>query len=453
MKLKKIYICSKCGSKHLKWQGQCSECGEWNSLVEDVVEESTKTSKKRSIVELSTNRFKLKEIAAQNLNKISTDIKEFDRVLTGGVVLGQTVLIGGVPGIGKSTLIMEIADKLASKNLEVLYISGEESPQQLAQRAKRLDITDEKITVASITDISEIIKTINEINPNVLIVDSIQTLYHPQYPSSTASPVQIRECANELVKIAKTKNIIVFILGQVTKEGDFAGPKLLEHMVDTVLYFENDKDELYRILRTFKNRFGTVDEIGIFEMTEKGLVSKSDYESSFLNDTPSPGASFSATYEGTRPVIIKVEALVNRSFYPYPKRIFSSIDSNYAQILLASIEKNTPVKFDSYDVYINVKSGFKTKDRALDLAVCASAISSIKEIPIDSKTAFIGEVGMLGYVYPAIAMSKRIAELERIGFKKIIISSKTSETLKTKTEIIKIERIAELYSLLNKNYK
>lgn len=449
MKLKKVYLCSKCGARHLKWQGQCSECGEWNTLVEDVVEEETRNSKKKNIVELSTNSFKLKDISAENTEKIPTGFEEFDRVLTGGVVKGQTILIGGIPGIGKSTLIIEIANKLSLKGLEVLYISGEESPQQIAQRAKRLKIESEKITVASITDISEIIKTANELNPEVLIIDSIQTVYHPQYPSSTASPVQIRECTSELVKVAKTKNIIVFIVGQVTKEGDFAGPKLLEHMVDTVLYFENDRSQIYRILRTFKNRFGNIDEIGIFEMTEKGLVSNKNYIENLIDENRVAGKTYSATYEGTRPIIVSIEALVNRSFYPYPKRIFSSVDSNYAQILLASIEKNTPLKFDSYDVYINLNSGFKTKDRAIDLSLCASLISSIKDTPVDNHTAFLGEVGMLGQVYPVTVISRRISELERAGFKKVIISSRTKENFKTGIEILKIDNISKLYSILN----
>lgn len=448
MKFKKIYRCSKCNSEYPKWQGQCTKCGEWNSLVEDVVEKETKKKERKSIVDFSTNVFKIKDIQTTDDNKISTNISEFDRVLSGGVLKGQTILIGGIPGIGKSTLILEAAKGLAQKKLEVLYISGEESPQQIAIRAKRLKIEDEKINIASITNITEIIKNINEINPTVVIVDSIQTIYHPSFPSSTSTPIQISQCTSELVKTAKNKNIILFIVGQVTKEGEFAGPKLLEHMVDTVLYFENDKSGIYRILRTFKNRFGNVDEIGIFEMKEEGLISTQNYSTALIDDTKLAGKTYTVTQEGTRPIIIRVESLVNRSFYPYPKRVFSSIDNNYAQILVAAIEKNTPLKFDTFDIYTNVYSGFKTKDRSIDLAICASIISSIKEISIPLKTAFIGEVGILGQIYPTSFIVKKINELERSDFNTIITSSKLKEKINTPLKIIKIDNLNSLYNLI-----
>lgn len=425
------------------------QCGEWNSLIEDVIEKQTTNKKERkSIVDFSTNVFKIKDIQIANDNKITTDILEFDRVLSGGVLKGQTILIGGIPGIGKSTLILEAAKGLAQKKLDVLYISGEESPQQIATRAKRLKIEDEKISIASITDITDIIKNINEINPSVVIVDSIQTIYHPSFPSSPSSPIQISHCTSELVKIAKNKNIILFIVGQVTKEGEFAGPKLLEHMVDTVLYFENDRSGIYRILRTFKNRFGNVDEIGIFEMKEEGLISTQNYSTALIDDTKLAGKTYTATQEGTRSIIIRIESLVNKSFYPYPKRVFSSIDNNYAQLLIAAIEKNTPLKFDTFDIYVNVYSGFKTKDRAIDLAICASIISSIKEISIPLKTAFIGEVAILGQIYPTSFIAKKINELERSGFNTIITSSKLNEKINTPLKIIKIDNLNSLYNLI-----
>jgi DNA repair protein RadA/Sms len=451
MKLKKIYICSKCNTRYPKWQGMCDNCNSWNTLVEDVVEETTKSPKKKSILDFSTDTYKLNDISSLDLSKTPTGIDEFDRVIGGGVVQGQIILIGGIPGIGKSTLVIEIADKLAKKDLDVFYVSGEESPQQLAQRAKRLGIVNDRITVASQTDISKIIEEISNINPQILIIDSIQTLYHPEFPSSSGSPIQIRECASELIKIAKTKNITVFVLGHVTKEGELAGPKLLEHMVDTVLYFENDRSGVYRILRTFKNRFGAVDEIGIFEMTDKGIFSSTSYSESIMDDEALSGKIYSATYEGTRPIIVRIESLLTRSFYPYPKRVFSAIDANYAQILLASIEKNTPLKFDSYDVYINIRSGFKTKDRGIDLGICASIISSVKDLPIDNHTAFLGEVGMLGQIYPSIFMSKRVVELERMGFKKIYIPMSYREVINSKSTIIKVSDIKNLYHLITEN--
>ena len=442
MKLKKIYICSECGAKYSKWQGQCINCGKWNTLVEEVVEEGTKTSKKKSLVELSSNIVKLNDISSKKIDKIPTSIDEFDRVIGGGLVRGQTILIGGVPGIGKSTLILQVANNLSLKNMKVLYISAEESQYQIFERAKRIGVESENIYIASFTDLNDIIKSIDEILPDVVIIDSIQMVNHPESGGVTSGPANIKATTQDLVRIAKIKNIIIFIIGQVTKEGDFAGPKLLEHLVDTVLYFENDREGIYRILRTFKNRFGSIDEIGIFEMKEKGLVSSCNF--SMVSNESVSGKTYSAVYEGTRAIIVSVEALVNRSFYPYPKRIFSFIDPTYSQILIASIEKNTPLKFDTYDVYIDVRSQFKTRDKGIDLSVCASIISSAKDIVFDNKTAFIGEVSMLGDIYPPLFLSKRIAEIERNGFKKVYIPY-TKEKIESKIELIRVKNIRDFY--------
>jgi DNA repair protein RadA/Sms len=447
MKLKKIYICSNCGSKYSKWQGQCTQCGKWNTLIEDVIKEDSKTSKKKSLIELSSSILNLKDISTQNLERISTDISEFDRVLSGGVVRGQTILIGGIPGIGKSTLILQVANSLSSKNIKVLYISAEESQEQLFERAKRLEIKSENIYIASFTDLGDIIKAVDELKPDVLIIDSIQMITHPESGGITSGPANIKATTEDLVRIAKLKNIIIFIVGQVTKEGDFAGPKLLEHLVDTVLYFENEREGIYRVLRTFKNRFGNIDEVGIFEMKEKGLVSSSDF--SIISDEMVPGKTYSSVYEGTRAIIVSVEALVNRSFYPYPKRVFSFIDPTYSQILLASIEKNTPIKFDTYDVYVNIRSQFKTKDKGIDLAVCAAIIGSAKGIVFDNRTAFIGEVSMLGEVYPPAFLSKRISEIERKGFKRVYIPN-TKEKIETSLDIVRIKNIDEFYTRIVK---
>jgi DNA repair protein RadA/Sms len=326
--------------------------------------------------------------------------------------------------------------------MKVLYISAEESQYQIFERAKRIGVESENIYIASFTDLNDIIKSINEILPDVVIIDSIQMVNHPESGGVISGPANIKATTQDLVRIAKIKNIIIFIIGQVTKEGDFAGPKLLEHLVDTVLYFENDREGIYRILRTFKNRFGSIDEIGIFEMKEKGLVSSSNF--SMVSNESVSGKTYSAVYEGTRAIIVSVEALVNRSFYPYPKRIFSFIDPTYSQILIASIEKNTPLKFDTYDVYIDVRSQFKTRDKGIDLSVCASIISSAKDIVFDNKTAFIGEVSMLGDIYPPLFLSKRIAEIERNGFKKVYIPY-TKEKIESKIELIRVKNIKDFY--------
>lgn len=445
-KFKRIYICSECGNKEIKWQGRCPQCGSWNSFVEDVIEEKTKKTNIKTLTEFSTPPYKLTEIKTINLEKQKTGIDELDRVLDNGIVEGQIILVAGIPGIGKSTLMLEIASSFAQKNKNVLYVSGEENLNQIALRAERLSIKDKNITILCETDITKINELVNELKPNLLIIDSIQTLYHPDISSTTATPLQIKVITSEIIKIAKTKNITTFILAHVTKEGDIAGPKIVEHMVDTVLYFESDLKTNYRVLRSFKNRFGSVDEIGIFEINEKGIFSASIYSLS-EEQSSLPGKTFTCIIEGSRPFITRVEALVNRTFYPYPKRVFSSIDTNYAQILIASIEKNTKIKLDTHDVYINLPTPFKTKDRACDLSICASIISSIKEIKTDPQTAFIGEVSMLGEIYKVSFLQKRINELEKNGFKQIIIP-KTKDKITTKTKIIEISHISELQNLI-----
>lgn len=447
-KFKRIYICSECGHKEIKWQGRCPECGAWNSFVEEVVEESSNKSQKiRQITDFSTPPKRLSEIKTLKITKEPTTIDELDKVLDGGIVPGQIILIAGVPGIGKSTLMLEIASVYAKRDKEVLYVSGEESINQIATRAERLNIKENRITILCETDIEKIIETINKINPAVLIIDSIQTIYTSDIPSSPATPLQIKYATSEIVKISKTKEIITFILAHVTKEGDIAGPKILEHMVDTVLYFETDMKTPYRVLRSFKNRFGSVDEIGIFEINEKGISSASTYNQEDLN-TSLAGKTFSCLIEGTRAFITRVEALVVRSFFPYPKRVFSSIDSNYAQILLASIEKNTTLKFDTFDVYINIPTPFKTKDRASDLAVCAAVISSLKNIKIPPDTAFMGEVGMLGQIYSVSYLQKRINELEKNGFKNIVLPY-TKDKINSSIKTIFLSHISELEAFLN----
>lgn len=446
-RFKKIYICSECGHKEIKWQGKCPQCGSWNSFEEDVIEEKTTNSKKTTqLTDFSTPPQRLSEIKTLKITKEPTSIEELDKVLDGGTVKGQIILIAGVPGIGKSTLMIELASAYAKKNKEVLYISGEESLNQIALRAERLNIRENKITLLCETDIIKIVDVIRNINPDILIIDSIQTLYHSQIPSSPASPLQIKSVTSEIMKISKNKNITTFILAHVTKEGDIAGPKILEHMVDTVLYFETDMKTPYRVLRSFKNRFGSVDEIGIFEINEKGIFSTSTYTPDDFT-LPLAGKTFSCLIEGTRAFITRVEALVTRSFYPYPKRVFSSIDSNYAQILLASIEKNTTLKFDTFDVYINIPTPFKTKDRSSDLAICASIISSLKNIKLSPDTAFIGEVGMLGQIYTVNFIQKRINELEKNGFKKIILPY-TKDKITSNIKTIHISHISELEALL-----
>jgi len=452
MKYKTVFICSQCGHIHSKWQGQCSSCGKWNTLVEDVYAQTSKSEKKQdNISDFSFPPITMdKDI--ENDSKIETGIEELDRVLGDGIIRGQVLLLAGPPGIGKSTLMLETADGLSKNSKEkVLYISGEESSNQVLSRAKRLEIKNEKITLISETNLYKIIEEIKKTKPFAAIIDSIQTVYHPDIPSTAGSITQIRECAIELSRIAKSNSMALFILGHITKEGDLAGPKILEHMVDTVLYFDSEKTGLYRMLRAHKNRFGAIEEIGIFEMTEKGLFSAGNYFNSIIGENANiPGGAYTTLFEGSRVVIARVEALVNKTFYPYPRRVFTGIDSNKGQILIAALEKNARIRLDTFDIFASIHGGFKTKDTALDLAFCAAVSSSLKEMALPNDWAFIGEVGILAQISPVSYLPKRINELKKMGFKKVFVSALYKEKSNQDIEIIRVNDIKQLLEYLYK---
>lgn len=453
MKFKKVFICSACGYVHYKWQGQCASCGKWNTLVEDVLAEKTKAeSKKISITDFSSPAVTLDKAYETKLEKISSGINEFDRVLGGGIISGQVLLLAGPPGIGKSTLMLEAADGFSkSKNEKILYASGEESVSQIFSRANRLEIKNPDIILLSETNLLTIIENIKKYKPNLLILDSIQTVYHPDIPSSSGSITQIKECAWELLKIAKQNSITLFILGHITKEGELAGPKILEHMVDTVLYFDSERTGIYRILRAYKNRFGDANEIGIFEMTSKGLISADNYFNAISEEKENlAGRAHTILFEGSRPILSKVEVLANRTFYPYPKRVFTGMDSNRAQILIAAIEKSTQLSFNTLDIFASIAGGFKTSDTAIDLAFCAGLYSSIKDIPLPYNWAFIGEVGILSQLYSVPNISRRINEAVRLGFKKIFIPQSSKLENASKAEIVKVKDIKQLFENLKK---
>jgi DNA repair protein RadA/Sms len=414
--------------------------------MEDVISEGGKKEKdRRSITEFSSPVITLDKAVSSNIEKKNIDINELDRVLGGGLVSGQVILLAGPPGIGKSTLMLEAAGKIAGSGQLCLYVSGEESLEQISIRANRLSIKNQRIYLMAETNLIRIIDEIKKIKPAVVIIDSIQTLYHPEIPSISGSLTQIRETASELLKLAKQNSITMFILGHITKDGELAGPKILEHMVDTVLYFDSEKTGVYRILRVNKNRFGPIDEIGFFEMTEKGLIPAN--KDIFLEDEKISisGRANTVLFEGTRPVVSQIESLTNKTFYPYPKRVITGIDNLRAQMLIAAIEKNTSLNFDNYDIFASVHGGFKTKDTAADLAFCASIISSFKNIPLPYDFAFIGEVGILARVSSVHYLSKRIMELERLGFKHVFIPYNFKDKLSAKLELIKIQDISQLY--------
>ncbi|HBA61475.1 MAG TPA: DNA repair protein RadA [Elusimicrobia bacterium] len=424
MKLKSIYRCQQCGQASPKWAGQCAGCGGWNTLVEEAEEVLTKAAAKaRGLTDFSEPPVKLSEARALQAVHEPTGIAELDRALGGGLVKGQVVLLAGPPGIGKSTLTLETCAALAAgayAGRKVLYVSGEESLAQVGSRAERLGARSETVYLMSETNLARIIDEFRRLKPALLVIDSIQTVYHPEFVGSPGSVGQIRECASELLKTVKSAGVPLFLLGHVTKEGSLAGPKVLEHIVDTVLYFDAEKNNAFRVLRPHKNRFGPVDETGIFEMTSQGLRSIDD-AGLLLAETDREralcGRAFSVAFEGARPMLAEIQALAVKSYLPYPRRTVTGLDLNRAQMLIAAIEKNIGLRFDEMDVFASLQGGIKFKDPALDLAFCAALISSARDIALPPDCVFMGEVGILAQVSSPGFLDRRLAEAERLGFK------------------------------------
>jgi DNA repair protein RadA/Sms len=447
MKFKTVYLCRKCGYESPKWLGQCPDCGVWNSMVEEVQKQESKTAKTRkSFTEFSSEITLLNKAAASEEERIPTGIGEFDRMLSGGLVKGQLILLAGAPGIGKSTLMLQIASSL-SGGKKVLYISGEESISQISARAARLGVDGGGIYLLAETNIERIIEAAEKITPDVLVIDSIQTVYHPEFNSSAGTVGQVRENAGEILRFAKPKGIITFILGHVTKDGALAGPKVLEHMVDTVLYFDAEKDNVLRMLRPDKNRFGSTSETGLFKMTAAGLEDVADASAYFARTSRAKkltGRAFSISAEGTRPILTEVQALASPTHFPYPRRIATGIDLNRCQMLLAALEKHVSLNLDAKDVYVSLAGGVKINDPALDLAVCAAVISSVKDIGLQGDCVFIGEVGILGQAAPAAMMDRRIEEARRLGLTKIYVPVLSGKSVKKAADLIELEDIYQL---------
>lgn len=429
MKLKTIYRCQQCGQSVPKWAGQCPGCGGWNTLVEEAEEVLTKAAAKaRGLTDFSEPPVKLSEARAMRSEHAPTGLAELDRALGGGLVKGQVVLLAGPPGIGKSTLTLEACAALASGAYaagKVLYVSGEESIGQVGSRAERLGARADNVYLMSETNLACVIEEFRRLKPTFLVVDSIQTVYHPDFVGSPGSVGQIRECASELLKTVKAAGVPLFLLGHVTKEGSLAGPKVLEHIVDTVLYFDAEKNNAYRVLRPNKNRFGPVDETGIFEMTAAGLRSVSDAGpllGECDRESALAGRAFAIAFEGARPMLAEVQALAAKSYLPYPRRTVTGFDLNRAQMLIAAIEKNLGARFDEMDVFASLQGGIKFKDPALDLAFCAALISSAKDMPLPPDCVFMGEVGILAQVTSPAFLDRRLAEAERLGFRTAFVA-------------------------------
>jgi DNA repair protein RadA/Sms len=458
-KVKAAFFCQNCGYESVKWLGQCPSCGQWNTFVEELIQKETKNSNgwKDYSSDRRTNKLvALEEIKSMEETRWVTADPELNRVLGGGIVPGTIVLVAGEPGIGKSTLFLQIG--LWLRDLVVLYISGEESEQQIKMRADRLKVKNENFYLLTETSTQTIFQEIKKLKPDLVIVDSIQTLQTPFIDSSPGSVSQIRECAAEFQRFAKETDTPVFLIGHITKEGSIAGPKILEHMVDTVLQFEGDRHYAYRILRTLKNRFGSTAELGIYEMTDegmKGVANPSEILITQKEDQLS-GIAIAATIEGMRPLLIEVQALVTQSVYGTPQRTVTGFDLRRLQLLLAVLEKRGGFHFGIKDVFLNIAGGLKVEDPSIDLAVLCALLSSYEDVPVPHNICFAGEIGLSGEIRAVNRIEQRIAEAEKLGFEKIILSKYNQKGIARRAakshqggiEIITMGRVEEVYKYL-----
>lgn len=449
-KTKSAYFCQSCGYESPKWLGQCPSCKQWNSFVEEVVDKgSSRVPEWRSTVSVGNKRANkaaiIHEIAYTEENRLPTPDQEFNRVLGGGIVPGSLVLIGGEPGIGKSTLMLQLA--LSLPKVKTLYISGEESEQQIKMRAERLvQSSQANCYILTETSTQQIFKQVESVEPDVIVIDSIQTLHSSQIESAPGSVSQVRECTAELLRFAKETNTPVFIVGHITKDGAIAGPKVLEHMVDTVLQFEGDRHHVYRILRAVKNRFGSSSELGIYEMQGNGLKEVSNPSEIMLSqrDEAVSGVAIAAMLEGIRPLMIEVQALVSASAYGTPQRSSTGFDTKRLHMLLAVLEKKFGFRFGTHDVFLNIAGGLRVEDPAIDLAVATAIISSQQDIPLTGRLAFAGEIGLSGEIRAINRIDQRISEAEKLGFDGIFVSKYNLKGIDAKKYDIAIRPVATL---------
>lgn len=452
-KIKTSYICSECGFESPKWYGKCPSCGEWNTLNEELNSQQTKNSFSNSFSTVN-QVLALDDICGENGERIPTKIEEFDRVLGGGIVKGSLVLLSGDPGIGKSTILLQICQNLGSKGQKILYVSGEESANQIKLRAVRIGVTTNNLFILSQTDLATIVECIKAEKPDIVIIDSIQTMVYEQVNSSAGSITQVRECTNVFMHTAKGLGIPIFIVGHVNKDGAIAGPKVLEHIVDTVLYFEGERNYSYRILRGVKNRFGSTNEIGVFEMTADGLKEVLNPSLMMISGRPknTSGTCVACVMEGTRPILAEVQGLVCATGFGTPRRMSTGFDYNRMSMLLAVLEKRAGYFFNNMDAYVNVVGGLKLDEPAADLTVALALVSSLKDKAVDDKTIAFGEVGLAGEIRAVNNCEQRIAEAKRLGFERCIISfhnyKSITNSLKSTFDIIPVRNIREAFSAL-----
>ena len=453
-KVKSKYVCQNCGYESAGYLGRCPDCGSWSSFVEESISVEKNTLIEELVLQDTYPPQKLSDIELNTEIRTPTNISEFDRVLGGGIVKGSLVLIAGDPGIGKSTILLQTSGEICKTNKKVLYISAEESASQVKLRAERLGVKSDNLYIYAQTNFELIKKHILDLKPELVIVDSIQAIYTSKIQSSAGSVSQIRECCNSLMNIAKTENVSIFVIGHVTKEGNIAGPKVLEHMVDTVIHFEGDKYKTYRILRSIKNRFGNTSEVGIFEMCSDGLREIINPNEVFLkeyNQIQAPGSTIIVTNEGTRPLLVEIQALVGTTPYPSPRRVANGLDVSRVLQILAVLEKRVGLNLSKQDVYVNVIGGIEVSEPAADLGIAMSIITCVRDVILDSQTALVGEIGLAGEIRAVNNIEKRINEAHKLGFKKIIIPD--SNEIQEKfdgIEIIKVKRIIDALGKINK---
>jgi len=444
-----VFVCSNCGAQMPKWSGRCPDCSQWNTIAEEVVQ----PERGRKLAVSQHNPQALDDITVGEDARTPTGIQEFDRILGGGMVSGSSVLIGGDPGIGKSTLLLQVAASVARRGLTALYVTAEESPLQLKMRAERLGVTSGKLLVLAETSLEAITRHVRRISPQMVIVDSIQMVYKSDVPSAPGSVTQVRECATELVYLARQTGATVVLIGHVTKEGALAGPRLLEHIVDTVLYFEGDRFQFFRILRANKNRFGATDEIGIFRMQSDGLVPVENPSALFMNDAAQsrPGSVVTAAIEGTRPLMVELQALVVPCAFGTPRRRVTGVDLGRTSMVLAVLEKHGELQLASQDVFVNVAGGVRVSEPASDLAVALSVAGSFLGTRLPERTIAVGELGLDGEPRPVGQTDRRLGEAERLGFTQAIIPARTvvSEGLKLRT--IPVKTISQAIQFLERS--
>ena len=435
-KEKTVFYCTVCGNESPKWQGKCSACGAWNTMVEHVEKPNPVGRGKSAPVGMSRTAQQLRDVTGDDELRFSTGMGELDRVLGGGAVAGSLVLVGGAPGIGKSTLLLQICNSLCAGKT-VLYVSGEESERQLKLRAERIGVAPDSLYILSETRLSDILESVETLKPDTLIIDSVQTMYNEQNESAPGSVSQVKDCTMSLMQLSKTQGITIFVVGHINKDGAIAGPKVLEHMVDCVLYFEGDANSPYRLLRAVKNRFGSTNEIGVFEMADRGLVEVPNPSQMLLEGRPecSPGSCVACVMEGTRPVLAEVQALVSKTSFQVPRRTSDGFDYNRAVLLMAVAEKRAGLKLSAFDAYINVIGGLQLEEPGADLPVVLAVASSYRDRPLDCDLVAIGEVGLTGEIRSVSHLSQRLAEVARLGFKRCVIPKNCTEKIDIPNEL------------------